>query len=43
MAATQRYLGARTPFGMIVGVEDRVYNPSCTVVRKDGTRYPASA
>ena len=37
MAATQRYLGARTPFGVIVRVSDRLYNAEA----RDGstTRY----
>lgn len=41
MAATQRYLGARTPFGVIVQVSDRLYNAEVTVEARDGstTRY----
>lgn len=35
-AATQRYLGARTPFGVIVRVSDRLYNAEATVQAKDG-------
>ena len=37
MASTQKYLGAETPFGLIVQVEDRVYNPQVTVARADGS------
>lgn len=37
MAATQRYLGARTAFGVIIRIEDRVYNPAVTVKASDGT------
>lgn len=37
MASTQRYLGAATPFGLIVQVENRVYNPQVTVARDDGS------
>lgn len=36
MAATQCYLGSPTPFGVIVRVEDRVYNAAATVQAKDG-------
>lgn len=37
MAATQRYLGARTPFGTIIHVSDCLYNPEATVQAKDGS------
>ncbi len=38
MAATQCYVGARTPFGVIVEVNDRVYNAEATVEARDGSR-----
>lgn len=37
MASTQRYLHARTPFGTIIHVTDRVYNAQATVKASDGT------
>ena len=37
MAATQRYVGARTPFGVIVRVSDLVYNAEATVEARDGS------
>lgn len=37
MAATQRYLGASTPFGVIIFVTDRVYNARATVRADDGS------
>ncbi len=37
MAATQRYLGARTPFGTIIHISDCVYNPEATVRAEDGS------
>ncbi len=37
MAATQRYVGASTAFGVVGQVEDRIYNPEATVQAKDGT------
>ncbi len=37
MDATRRYLGARTAFGVIIRIEDRVYNPAVTVEASDGT------
>jgi len=37
VASTQRYLGARTPFGTIIHVSDCVYNPEVTVRTKDGS------
>lgn len=39
MAATQRYLGASTAFGVIIRIEDRVYNPAVTVKASDGTTH----
>lgn len=36
MASTQKYLGATTPFGIIVHIDDRVYNPTVTVEDRDG-------
>ena len=33
----QRYLHARTPFGTIIRVTDRVYNAQATVKAEDGT------
>ncbi len=37
-SASAIYLGASTPFGVIVGLEAAVYNPSATVIAKDGSR-----
>lgn len=37
MAATRRYLGARTPFGTIVHIENRLYNATVTVEACDGS------
>ena len=37
MASTQKYLGAATPFGTVVHLGDRVYNPAATVEHRDGT------
>lgn len=37
MAATQFYVGASTPFGVIVQVTARVYNAEATVRSKDGS------
>ena len=37
MAATQRYLGAHTAFGVIIHIEDRLYNAKVTVEANDGT------
>jgi hypothetical protein len=37
VAATKRYLGARTAFGVIVRIEDRLYNPAVTVEARDGS------
>ena len=37
MAATQRYVGASTPFGVIVQVTARVYNAEATVRARDGS------
>lgn len=34
--ASSRYLGAATPWGVVVEVEPRIYNPVCKVVSKDG-------
>ena len=36
MAATKRYLGASTPFGVIIAVSDAVYNAEATVRAEDG-------
>ena len=36
MVATQRYVGARTPFGTITRISGGVYNASATVRAKDG-------
>lgn len=36
MAATERYLGASTPFGVIIAVSDAVYNAEATVRAEDG-------
>ena len=32
------YLGAKTPFGVIVKLESCLYNPTATIEAKDGTR-----
>jgi hypothetical protein len=37
MAATQRFVGASTPFGTIVQVSDRIYNAQAVVRAKDGS------
>ena len=37
MASTARYVGACTPFGVIVQVSDRLFNPEVTVQAKDGS------
>lgn len=37
MAATQRYVGVRTPFGVITQVSGDVYGAQATVRAKDGT------
>lgn len=37
MAKAQRYLHARTPFGIIIHVTDCVYNAEATVKAGDGT------
>jgi hypothetical protein len=37
MAATQRFVGASTAFGTIVGVSDQLFNPTALVRAKDGT------
>ena len=37
MAATQRFVGASTPFGVVVRVENRLFNPTALVRAKDGT------
>jgi hypothetical protein len=37
MAATQRYVGASTPFGTIVQVSNNVYNALAVVQAKDGS------
>ncbi len=39
MAATQRYLGATTAFGVIIRIEDRLYNAAVTVEARDGTTH----
>lgn len=36
MAATKLYLGASTPFGVIIAVSDAVYNAEATVRAEDG-------
>lgn len=42
MAASMRYVGARTPFGTIIQVEDQLYNATATVQACDGStrQYP---
>ena len=37
MASTQRYLHARTPFGIIIHITDCVYNAEATVKARDGS------
>ncbi len=37
MAASQRFVGAHTPFGVIVQVTDRLFNPEVIVQAKDGS------
>jgi hypothetical protein len=37
MAATQRFVGAQTPFGTITQVSNSVYNALATVQAKDGS------
>lgn len=37
MASSQRYLHARTPFGTIIHINDRVYHAQATVKAGDGT------
>lgn len=37
MAATQRYVGAHTPFGTVTSISGGVYNPEVTVQTKDGS------
>jgi hypothetical protein len=37
MAATQRFVGASTPFGKVVEVSDRLFNPEVVVQAKDGS------
>ena len=37
MAKAQCYLHARTPFGTIIHITDRVYNAEATVKAGDGT------
>lgn len=36
-AAMVRYVGARTPFGVIVRVGDRLFNPTALVKATDGS------
>ena len=36
-AASQRFVGAHTPFGTIVQVSDRLFNPTATVRSQDGS------
>lgn len=36
--AQKNYLGARTPFGVIVELEPRLYNATATCVARDGTK-----
>ena len=36
MASTQKYLGAATPFGKVICIEDRIYNPAVIVEGQDG-------
>ena len=37
MAASQRFVGAHTPLGIIVQVEARLFNPTALVRATDGT------
>ena len=37
VAATQRYLGASTPLGVIIFITDHVYNARATVRADDGS------
>ena len=37
MSKVQRYLHARTPFGTIIHITDRVYNAEATVEARDGS------
>jgi hypothetical protein len=37
MAATQRFVGASTPFGTITQVSDRLFNPTALVRAQDGS------
>ncbi len=37
MAASQRFVGARTPFGTIVQVSDRLFNAEALVRAQDGS------
>ena len=37
MAATQLYVGASTPFGVVTWVSNDVYNAQALVKAKDGT------
>jgi hypothetical protein len=37
VAATKRYLGAHTAFGIIVHIENRLYNAAVTVEARDGS------
>ncbi len=40
MSTSQRYLGARTAFGIIISVVDCLYNPEAVVQAKDGSTQP---
>ena len=40
MSTSQRYLGARTMFGVIVFITDCVYNAEAIVRAKDGSTRP---
>ncbi len=40
MSTSQRYLGARTAFGIIVSAVDCLYNPEAVVQAKDGSTQP---
>lgn len=37
MSPTERYVGTRTPFGVIVRVSDRLYNALATVEARDSS------
>jgi hypothetical protein len=37
VAATQRYLGARTAFGIIIHIDNQLYNATVTVEACDGS------